>query len=173
MDPGRVPDGDRRLDVALLADAVDGPGTLPPPGHLPDGDRPPVTRVRASGPRPRRRLPLPGQDGDRGWRSWRRARPAWWAGASSELLSAWQPVRALTRTPAAANLPGDVEVVTEGLREPGSLAPALDAVERMYLFPVGCAARGAVAAAKRARVRPIVVLSGATAGRRRARRRGT
>jgi uncharacterized protein YbjT (DUF2867 family) len=84
-------------------------------------------------------------------------------GVVAELLNARRRVRALTRTPAAANLPNGVEVVGGDLDEPASLEAAFEGVERMYLFPIGRTARNVVAAAKRAGVRRIVVLSGALA----------
>lgn len=43
----------------------------------------------------------------------------------AELLAAGMPVRALTRTPAAAGLPANVEVVAGDFTEPESLDPAL------------------------------------------------
>ncbi|MBF9130489.1 NAD(P)H-binding protein [Plantactinospora sp. S1510] len=82
----------------------------------------------------------------------------------AELLNAGQHVRALTRTPAAANLPDGVEVVGGDLEDPASLEGVFDGVDRMYLFPIGRTAREVVAAAKQTGVRRIVVLSGAMAG---------
>lgn len=84
-------------------------------------------------------------------------------GVVAELLAAGQRVRALTRRPAEANLPDGVEVVGGDLDDPESLRAALDGVERMYPFPTGRTARGVVAAASRAGVRRVVVLSGALA----------
>jgi len=81
----------------------------------------------------------------------------------AELLRSGQRVRGLTRTPATAGLPAGVEVVGGDLLKPATLERALDGVDRMYLFPVGRTARAAVAAAKRAGVQRIVVLSGALA----------
>jgi uncharacterized protein YbjT (DUF2867 family) len=81
----------------------------------------------------------------------------------NELRNAGQHVRALTRTPAAANLPDDIEVVGGDLEDPASLAGVFDDVDRMYLFSIGHTAREVVAAAKQAGVRRIVVLSGAMA----------
>lgn len=79
-----------------------------------------------------------------------------------QLLQAGVRVRALTRNPAAAGLPGGVEVVQGDLTRPETLAPALAGVERMYLFPVEETAREVVAMAKRAGVRRIVDLSAAS-----------
>ncbi|MCX5115797.1 NAD(P)H-binding protein [Micromonospora sp. NBC_00362] len=81
----------------------------------------------------------------------------------AELVKTGHRVRALTRTPSASSLPDGVEVVGGDLTDPPSLEPSLNGVERMYLFPVGRTARDVVAAAKRASVRRIVVLSGALA----------
>lgn len=81
----------------------------------------------------------------------------------AELVGTGQRVRALTRTPSAASLPDGVEVVGGDLTDPSSLEASLDGVDRMYLFPVARAARDVVAAAKRAGVSRIVVLSGALA----------
>ncbi|MBB6171624.1 uncharacterized protein YbjT (DUF2867 family) [Nocardiopsis mwathae] len=44
-------------------------------------------------------------------------------------------VRALTRSPRTARLPEAVEVVQGDLLHPRTLAPALEGVERMFLFP--------------------------------------
>ena len=81
----------------------------------------------------------------------------------AELVKAGHRVRALTRRPWAASLPDGVEVVGGDLTDPRSLEPSLNGVERMYLFSGGRTARDVVAAAKRAGVRRIVVLSGALA----------
>lgn len=81
----------------------------------------------------------------------------------AELVRTGQRVRALTRTPSAASFPDGVEVVGGDLTDPSSLEASLDGVDRMYLLPVGRAARDVVAAAKRAGVSRIVVLSGALA----------
>ncbi|GAA3141833.1 NAD(P)H-binding protein [Planomonospora alba] len=79
-----------------------------------------------------------------------------------QLVRAGAQVRALTRNPAAAKLPPQVEVVQGDLAEPASVAAALDGVERMYLFPVEERAREVVALARQAGVRRIVVLSAAS-----------
>jgi uncharacterized protein YbjT (DUF2867 family) len=81
----------------------------------------------------------------------------------AELLNARLRVRALSRTPEAANLPNGIEVVGGDLEEPASLNAAFDGIERMYLFPIGRTAPDVAAAAKRAGVQRIVVLSGAMA----------
>ncbi|GAA1427757.1 NAD(P)H-binding protein [Streptomyces thermospinosisporus] len=75
------------------------------------------------------------------------------------LVSAGVRVRALTRSPAAAALPEEVETYQGDLRHPGTLDTALRGVESLYLFPVPETAREVVAAARQAGVRRIVVLS--------------
>ncbi|MER7201656.1 NAD(P)H-binding protein [Streptomyces sp. CB01635] len=52
----------------------------------------------------------------------------------AELLAAGVPVRALTRNPAAAGLPGHVEVVAGDFTEPESLDPALQGVRSVFLL---------------------------------------
>jgi uncharacterized protein YbjT (DUF2867 family) len=79
-----------------------------------------------------------------------------------QLLRAGVRVRALTRNPATAGLPAEVEVVQGDLTAPASLAPALAGIERMYLFPVDETAREVVALAQQAGVRRIVDLSAAS-----------
>lgn len=79
-----------------------------------------------------------------------------------QLLDAGADVRALTRDPARAGLPPQVEVVEGDLTKPDGLEPAFDGVERLYLFPVDETAREVVALAKRAGVRRIVDLSAAS-----------
>ncbi|WP_217247058.1 NAD(P)H-binding protein [Streptomyces sp. AC602_WCS936] len=75
------------------------------------------------------------------------------------LVAAGAQVRALTRNPAAAGLPAGVEVFEGDLEQPRTLTPALEGVEKLYLFPVPATAREVVALAKEAGVRRIVVLS--------------
>jgi uncharacterized protein YbjT (DUF2867 family) len=61
----------------------------------------------------------------------------------AELLDASVPVRALTRSPATAALPGGVEVVSGDLTEPDSFGPALQGVRSVFLLwtaPVDSAA---------------------------------
>ncbi|AWS48754.1 NAD(P)H-binding protein [Streptosporangium sp. 'caverna'] len=78
------------------------------------------------------------------------------------LVRAGVSVRALTRNPAAAKLPPQVEVVEGDLTAPRSVAAALRGVERMYLFSVEQTAREVVALAEQAGVGRIVVLSAAS-----------
>ncbi|GLF97940.1 SDR family oxidoreductase [Streptomyces yaizuensis] len=84
----------------------------------------------------------------------------------ARLVGAGQEVRALTRRPGAAALPGRVRVFEGDLTRPGTLVPALAGVRTMLLFPVGEAVDEVVARAAEAGVRRIVVLSSAavTAG---------
>ncbi|WP_283134976.1 SDR family oxidoreductase [Rhizohabitans arisaemae] len=81
----------------------------------------------------------------------------------AELLQEGRAVRALTRRPAAATLPGEVDVREGDLERPESLQPALKGVERLYLFPMPETAAEIVAMAVESGVRRIVVLSGASA----------
>jgi uncharacterized protein YbjT (DUF2867 family) len=76
-----------------------------------------------------------------------------------QLVAAGVQVRAMTRQP--VSLPEPVETVAGDLLSPVSLAPALAGVDRMYLFPVAHTVRDVVAAAVRAGVGRIVVLSSA------------
>lgn len=78
-----------------------------------------------------------------------------------QLLEAGAEVRALTRDPAKAGLPPEAEVVQGDLAQPGTLAPALADVERMYLFPSPETAEEVVGLARAAGVRRVVVLSAA------------
>jgi uncharacterized protein YbjT (DUF2867 family) len=80
----------------------------------------------------------------------------------AQLVQAGAGVRALTRNPATAGLPAGVEVVQGDLAEPATLAPALEGIDRMFLFPVEETAREVIALAKRAGVRRIVDLSAAS-----------
>lgn len=75
------------------------------------------------------------------------------------LLDAGVEVRALTRDPARAALPGGVDVVAGNLTQPSTVEPALADVDRMYLFPEASTAREVVALAVRAGVKRVVVLS--------------
>jgi len=77
------------------------------------------------------------------------------------LIEAEEPVRALTRNP-AARFPAGTEPVRGDLAEPGSLTSAFADVDRMFLFPVPATAHEVVAQAKAAGVRRIVVLSSGT-----------
>jgi uncharacterized protein YbjT (DUF2867 family) len=76
-----------------------------------------------------------------------------------QLLKAGEPVRALTRDPAAARFPDGVEVVGGDLADPATLAAALDGAERLHLFPVPETAPEVMAMATAAGVRRVTVLS--------------
>ncbi|MGW4796753.1 SDR family oxidoreductase [Nonomuraea sp. NPDC004297] len=80
----------------------------------------------------------------------------------ARLVRAGVRVRALTRNPATAALPAQVEVVRGDLTRPESMAAALDGIDRLYLFPVEETAREIVALAERAGVRRVVDLSAAS-----------
>jgi uncharacterized protein YbjT (DUF2867 family) len=80
----------------------------------------------------------------------------------AQLVQAGASVRALTRNPATAGLPAGVEVVQGDLAEPATLVPALEGIDRMFLFPVEETAYEVIALAKRAGVRRIVDLSAAS-----------
>ncbi|RNL82824.1 SDR family oxidoreductase [Halostreptopolyspora alba] len=75
------------------------------------------------------------------------------------LLAAGVGVRAMTRTPAAARLPDEVEVVRGDLTRPDTLPPVLHGVGRMFLFPEPATARAVVERAVAAGVRRVVTLS--------------
>src|SRR3954451_6652740 len=53
-----------------------------------------------------------------------------------QLLAAGAEVRATSREPTTAGLPAGVDVRRADLREPATMADALDGVDRAYLFPV-------------------------------------
>ncbi len=78
-----------------------------------------------------------------------------------QLVAKGVEVRALTRNPASAGLPAQVEVVKGDLAEPASLTSAFEGIDRLHLFPVPETADQVVALAKQAGVRRIVDLSAA------------
>jgi uncharacterized protein YbjT (DUF2867 family) len=78
---------------------------------------------------------------------------------AGQLAEAGEPVRALTRDPAAARFPPGVQVFEGDLADPGSLAAALAGAERLHLFPFPETAPEVVALAERAGVRRVTVLS--------------
>jgi uncharacterized protein YbjT (DUF2867 family) len=85
-------------------------------------------------------------------------------GIITELVRTGQSVRALTRTPATADLPDVVEVFAGDLEQPATMRDALRSVERLYLIPMAShTASEVVAMARAAGVRRVVVLSGAAA----------
>ncbi|MEV0702072.1 NAD(P)H-binding protein [Saccharopolyspora sp. NPDC050389] len=75
------------------------------------------------------------------------------------LLTAGAQVRALTRRPETAGLPGDVEVFRGDLADSDALAKALAGVDRVFLFPAPEGAGTFVEQAKAAGVRRVVLLS--------------
>ncbi|MEV6692245.1 NAD(P)H-binding protein [Micromonospora sp. NPDC051196] len=75
------------------------------------------------------------------------------------LVAAGAGVRALTRDPGTARLPGGVDVVAGDLADPSTLASAFDGIQRLYLYPVPATAREVVGRAVGAGVQHIVVLS--------------
>ncbi|MGI5487239.1 SDR family oxidoreductase [Microtetraspora malaysiensis] len=76
-----------------------------------------------------------------------------------QLAQAGVSVRALSRNPRRGALPDEVEVVRGDLAEPESLRPAVEGVERMYLFPFAATAPDVVRLAEEAGVRRVVTLS--------------
>lgn len=77
-----------------------------------------------------------------------------------QLVAADQPVRALTRDPAAADLPAGVEVVAGDLAEPGGLRHALAGVSAVFLLAVVPGfEEGFLRAAREAGVRRVVFQS--------------
>ncbi|GHH84501.1 nucleotide-diphosphate-sugar epimerase [Kitasatospora indigofera] len=80
---------------------------------------------------------------------------------TAALLARGAAVRAVTRDPAAARLPADVETFGGDPSRPASVAPALDGVTALFLHPraVGDAAAGLVALARERGVRRVVALS--------------
>ena len=77
----------------------------------------------------------------------------------SQLVRAGEPVRAMTRDPAAARFPAAVQVVHGDLADPETLAVALAGADRLHLFPYPATAREVVDLAGRAGVRRVTVLS--------------
>lgn len=91
----------------------------------------------------------------------------------NHLIQAGHEVRALTRNPAKANFPGDVEVVAGDLAAPETLAPALEGVTGLHLINFDSGSEGdpllqtgeeIVALAKKAGVRRVTVLRGGQKG---------
>lgn len=78
-----------------------------------------------------------------------------------QLLAAGERVRALTRDPASAHFPEEVEVVRGDLADAATLGPAFPGVERMFFFTPEKGGPEAVEAARRAGVRRLVLLSSA------------
>jgi uncharacterized protein YbjT (DUF2867 family) len=81
----------------------------------------------------------------------------------NNLLVAGQQVRALTRNPSKAGLPPPVEVIQGDMTMPETLPPALEGVESTYVSPASERFHEFVDLARRAGVRRMVLLSGASA----------
>lgn len=77
----------------------------------------------------------------------------------TELIAAGASVRASSRQPESAGLPGAVEVVRADLAEPDSLPAALDGVRKVFLYAHPDHAAGFVSAAEAAGVEHVVLLS--------------
>lgn len=75
------------------------------------------------------------------------------------LITGGHAVRALSRTPQRAVWPAGVDVVSGDLADPASLDAALTGVESVFLFAVPGSGPAFVAAARRAGVRRVVLLS--------------
>lgn len=82
----------------------------------------------------------------------------------SRLVGNGTPVRVLTRGPQTAALPRAAEVYAGDLTQPETVAPALDGVDRLHLFPVPETAARIVELARRSGVQRIVLLSCGSAG---------
>ncbi|MCP3821472.1 NAD(P)H-binding protein [Streptomyces sp. A3M-1-3] len=76
-----------------------------------------------------------------------------------QLLTSGEAVRALSRNPAAAQLPAGVEVVGGDLNRPETVEPALKGVSALFLFPAPGAAGPVLRAAREHGVRRVVLLS--------------
>jgi uncharacterized protein YbjT (DUF2867 family) len=76
-----------------------------------------------------------------------------------QLLDAGEQVRATSRNPERATFPEGVEVVRADLAQPETLQPALDGVDKLFLFPAPGGLTGFAEAAKLAGVEHIVLLS--------------
>ncbi|MBV8933255.1 MAG: NAD(P)H-binding protein [Kutzneria sp.] len=79
---------------------------------------------------------------------------------AGRLSEAGASVRALTRHPATASLPSQVDALRGDLTEPESVRRALDGVDRLYLYSAAHATTEFLDLASRAGVRRVVMLSG-------------
>jgi uncharacterized protein YbjT (DUF2867 family) len=79
------------------------------------------------------------------------------------LAEAGQPVRALTRSAKADDLPPGAEAAGGDLNDPASLRPALDGADAVFLLPGYSDMPGVLAAARQAGVSRVVQLSGMSA----------
>jgi uncharacterized protein YbjT (DUF2867 family) len=84
------------------------------------------------------------------------------AAVMSDLLAAGAQVRASSRTPRPGDFPHDVEVVRADLADPATLPPALAGVSRVFLYAHPETAGEFAAAARRAGVEHVVLLSSYT-----------
>ncbi|WP_344584065.1 SDR family oxidoreductase [Nonomuraea roseoviolacea] len=75
------------------------------------------------------------------------------------LLQAGEQVRAISRNPERAGLPGDVEVVRADMSRAEDLRPALKGVDRAFLFPAAGQAHGFLSEAAKAGLGHVVLLS--------------
>lgn len=74
-----------------------------------------------------------------------------------------KPVRALSRSGRTDGLPPGVQAVAGDLNDPGTVRPALDGVEALFLMPGYGGQRQVLADARTAGVRRVVLLSGLSA----------
>jgi uncharacterized protein YbjT (DUF2867 family) len=81
----------------------------------------------------------------------------------AQLLASGEPVRAASREPAATDLPDGVAPVRWDLADPGTLAPALDDVDKVFLYAASDGIDAFITAAKAAGVERVVLLSSAAA----------
>ena len=78
----------------------------------------------------------------------------------AQLRVAGRPIRALTRNPQSANLPGDVEIVAGDLSAPATLDACLDGIDDVFLVWVApFAAAGAAIDRIASRAKRVVLLS--------------
>src|SRR3712207_3183487 len=82
-----------------------------------------------------------------------------------QLLAAGADVRATSREPVTADLPSGVDVRRVDLREPATIADALDGVDRAYLVPAPGVLTPFVDLAVDRQLDRIVLLSSAAVGR--------
>jgi len=83
-------------------------------------------------------------------------------GVVDQLVTAGEPVRALTHHGEPADLPGEVEAVDGDLTEPETLRPALDGVRRVFLYGNPRSMAAFIAEARKAGVTHVVALSSAS-----------
>jgi len=81
----------------------------------------------------------------------------------AQLLAAGEPVRAASRDPQETDLPAGVEPVRFRYTEPETLAPALEGVDKVFLYAASEGIDDFITAARAAGVKRIVLLSSAAA----------